>query len=435
MRKMGAWLMAALLLCTGCSDRNVDYYESAQRYLGCGEYDAAAYIFEQLGEYRDAGEYALYTRALEAMAAGDYALAQTNFELVEPFKSSTRYLTYLEALALKDEGDLETARELLNDLGSFADSRELVAALDKAIPLQQLAHCQSLVEAGEYEAALSLLEAMSLTADVQSLKEKCREGILRAQYDSAWLKYQQGAYGEAMAAFEALGDVLDAPARLMLCQGAMYRQAASATPTLENATQLMADFATLGDYLDSVDHLAALEKQFGCNLALMAQEGYPLVTLGTYATAESGAAEALTWHVTKVEDGCATLLCTRVLDAGGVATATDLPIEWGAAEAAVSQRLPMAAELQGLPAYMLPGVATPYALAQGVRHHEDGAAWWWLGDEAEAGKHQIVWYTGAVLPGGVSDTEPVVGVRPAAEVDLAQWFFTEGEGTAERPYR
>ena len=90
MRKMGAWLMAALLLCTGCSDRNVDYYESAQRYLGCGEYDAAAYIFEQLGEYRDAGEYALYTRALEAMAAGDYALAQTNFELVEPFNELSK---------------------------------------------------------------------------------------------------------------------------------------------------------------------------------------------------------------------------------------------------------------------------------------------------------------------------------------------------------
>ena len=69
MRKWKAWMMLAALLCTGCSARNADYYEQAQLYLGGGDYETAAYLFEQLGEYRDAGEYLLYARALEACAA------------------------------------------------------------------------------------------------------------------------------------------------------------------------------------------------------------------------------------------------------------------------------------------------------------------------------------------------------------------------------
>lgn len=434
MRKWMAWMMVAALLCTGCSARNADYYEQAQLYLGGKDYETAAYLFEQLGEYRDAGEYLLYARALEAMEAGDYALAQTNFQLVEPFKSSTRYLTYLEALALKDEGDLETARELFAGLGSFADSRELLTALNTAIPLQQLAHCQSLVETGAYDAALALLDAMQLTPEVQSLQEKCRNGILAAKYDKALLQYQQGRYEEAMAAFEALGDVLDAPARLTLCQAALYRQTASAVPTLENAEALMADFRALGDYMDSREQLEALERKFSRNLALTAA-GYPVVQLGSYPVQESGAAEPLTWRVIAVKDEQAVLLCEQVLDAGSVATATDLPIDWGDAASAVTQRLPAAAELYGLPAEVIRAKATPYALAQGVRHHEDGTAWWWLQDAADSGKQQIVWYTGTILAGGVDASETVVGVRPAAVVKLTEFFFTEGEGTAEKPYR
>ena len=51
MRKWMAWMMVAALLCTGCSARNADYYEQAQLYLGGGDYETAAYLCEQLGEY------------------------------------------------------------------------------------------------------------------------------------------------------------------------------------------------------------------------------------------------------------------------------------------------------------------------------------------------------------------------------------------------
>ena len=40
-----------------------------------------------------------------------------------------------------------------------------------------------------------------------------------------------------------------------------------------------------------------------------------------------------------------------------------------------------------------------------------------------------------LLPGGVEETEAVVGARPVAELDLAAYSITAGEGTAQEPYR
>ena len=433
MKRIWAWIMAAML-CGGCSDRNVDYYEHAQRYLGCGEYEMAAHVFDQLGEYRDAAAYSLYARALEALAAGDHALARTNMALVDPFKSSGLYLAYLDALALKESGALEDALAAFEALGTFAESAEMATALRTAIPLQQLARCEALVEAGAYDEALALLAQIPVSEASEALRESCRQGILRAQYDQACLLYQQKEYEAALAAFEALGEVLDAPARVTLCRSAMYRQAASTVPTLENAAQLMADFRALGDYLDSAEQLSALEARFDRTLALMAAE-LPRVQLGAYPVQESGEPGLLTWRVIAVEGTQAMLLCEQVIDAGSVATATDLPIDWGHAADAVTLRLPEAEEVSRLPEQLLRAQATPYAMAQGARHHADGAAWWWLADEAGEGRRQIVWYTGVLLPGGVEETETVVGVRPVAELDLAAYAITAGEGTAQEPYR
>lgn len=329
MKRVWAWILAAGLLCAGCTDRNANYYEHAQRYLGSGEYKLAAEIFEQLGEYRDAGEYALYVRGLQAMAEGDLALARTNLTLVDPFKSSSRYLLYLDALEMKAAGELEDALAGFGALGSFADSEELAAALETAIPMQQLARCQALVEAGHYQQALTLLDAMTLSDEVSALKDACRQGIVRAEYDRASLMYQQRDYEGAMAAFDALGDVLDAPARVTLCRSALYRQAASVTPTMENAAQLMEDLSVLEDYLDSATLLAAIEAKFGRNLSIAAGEE-AFVRLGTLGDVP------MLWQVTAVSGRQATLRSVVPVDLSAPATATDLPVDWGAADGAVT---------------------------------------------------------------------------------------------------
>lgn len=324
MKRVWAWILAAGLMCAGCTDRNADYYEHAQRYLGAGEYEMAAHVFDQLGEYRDAGEYALYARGLQAMAEGDLTLARTNLTLVDPFKSSGRYLAYLDALEMKADGALEEALAGFGALGSFADSASLAEALRAAIPMQQLARCQALVEAGHYTQALGLLDAMTLSDEVSALKETCRQGLIRAEYDRANLMYQQQDYEGAMAAFDALGDVLDAPARVTLCRSALYRQAASVVPTMENASRLLEDLSLLEDYLDSPALLEAIREKFGRNLnALSGMDAW--VQLGQRAGVP------MVWQIVAVDGQTATLRCESMPE--GAATATDLAVDWGDAAA------------------------------------------------------------------------------------------------------
>lgn len=436
MKRAWAWMAAMTLAFAagGCAASNQTYYEQAQRYLGCGDYATAAQLFRQLGEYRDAAEYVLYCEGLYAMEQGNLDLARANLAEVEPFKSSQRYLRYLEARALQDDGDLTGALAQYEALGSFADSAELAKALREAIPLQQLAQCEALIRAGQYTQALSLLDTMTLSEEVSALQEQCRQGIEKLQYDQACALYDSGRYEEALAAFEAMGDSLDAPARMMLCRSAMYRQAVSTAPTLENARQLMDDFFTLEDYLDSAAHLEALQARYGVNLLLaQAAEESPVVALGAYPTQESGAPGPLTWTVTDIDGSQATLLCREVIDAAPLASATDLAIDWGGAE--VTSGVPARADVAEEPAQALRTPATAYALAQGVRHHADGSAWWWLADEATPGRAKIVWYNGTILEGGVAEEEAVVGVRPMVRLDLNQVFFTRGTGTAEDPFR
>lgn len=438
MKRVWAWMAALALALSagGCASSNQDYYERAQRYLGCGDYATAAALFGQLGEYRASAEYELYCEALWAMEQGDLTLARADLEAVDPFKSSGRYLRYLDAKALQEDGDLAGALAEYEAMGSFADCTQLAAALREAIPLQQLSQCQTLIEAGHYAQALGLLEEMRLTDEVSELMDTCRQGLQKLQYDQACALYDEGRYEEALAAFEAMGDSLDAPARMMLCRSAMYRQAVSTVPTMENARGLMEDFFTLEDYLDSAEHLQALEARYGVNLRL-AEADVPgaVVALGAYPTRESGAPEALTWQVIGVEGATAMLLCQSVIDAAPLASATDLAIDWGGAEAAVESGAPAEADIAGLTADCLRAPATPYALAQGVRHHADGSAWWWLRDQPASGRAKIVWYNGTVLPGGVDAAETVVGVRPLLRVDLNRLFLTAGSGTREDPFR
>ena len=90
-KKMAALLalmLAGLVLVTGCTRSADTRYMYAQELLGIGEYEAARYEFEALGEYWDAGKFVLYVSGLMALEAGDYALAQTDFDNLGEFKNS-----------------------------------------------------------------------------------------------------------------------------------------------------------------------------------------------------------------------------------------------------------------------------------------------------------------------------------------------------------
>ncbi|MCH5287812.1 MAG: hypothetical protein J1E43_10340 [Christensenellaceae bacterium] len=430
-------LMLALMA-TGCSTSNQGYYEQAQLYLGSGDFIAAGMIFSQLGEYRDAADYALYCAGLQALRDGELDLARADFELLLPFKSSDRYLTYIEALTLEEEGELEEALRLWEELGSFEDSLDHAELLREDIPADEIAHARALMKAGRYEQAKAILEDLDGYGESADLLDDCNAAILRAAYDRAEALYARGEFSEALTAFEALGSNLDAAQRALDCRSAMYDELEAAYPhaTMSNAAALMDGYAEMEDYGDSESRLTDLQARFGVNLALTADASLmPWVIFGQYPMQETGAPAPLTWRLIALDGSTATLLCDSVIDALPATTMPSLMLTAAEQEAVVSLSLPLLSDLTALDSDDLRCAATPYALAQGVRAHSDGSAWWWLGNPVDAGRNAIVWYTGGVLDTGVAAAEPCVGVRPMLRVDLDAVMLTEGEGTVEEPYR
>ena len=440
MRKAMAMLaVLAFALCAGgCMSSNVEVYEYAQRCIGIGEYEAAAEMFMQLGEYRDSAEYALYASALQALQEGDTALARTNFELVSHFKSSGWYLYILDAMELEQQGDLEGAMEIYAGLGSFAGSDKRAAKLAEEISARMLEMCRALMAEGKWQQAMEQLTAMEDNDTAEALAEQCAEALVRQAYNEAMALYDAAKYGDALAAFESLGDTLDSPAKAAQCKSALYRAALETRQSIATAEELMATFSLLGDYLDSAERLSMLHARYDGVLALMENvQELPYIALGSYPALETGEESAVLWRVVDIEDGIASLLSVHVLDAATAPEAAVLPIAWTDDEKAAMRlvTVPDAAFVERIPQEFRAASATAYARTQGVRCTEEGQAWWWLRDSAGEGRNAIVWYTGSTLQGGVDAGETCVGVRLLAYADLNALEIDRGDGSAENPYR
>lgn len=271
-------LLLALLLCLcSCAMPSDAYYQQAQLYLGSDDYTTAADMFTQLGEYADSADYALYCQGLAALERGELSLAQADMALVSPFKSSQRYLQYIAARQLEASGQLTKALNAFVALGSFEDSQARAEALGEEIPRQQQSHALGLMRAARWEQAAALLKELN-TDSSRSLPEECYRQMQQAAYDQAVRLYNSGSYAQAMAAFEALGDTLDAAARARMCRSAMYArlEEAYASACMTNARELMDSYAEMEDYLASPLRLQALQERFAVNL-LLARSPKPYV--------------------------------------------------------------------------------------------------------------------------------------------------------------
>lgn len=442
MKRIGACFLAAIMALTmgGCTASNEAYYERAQLYLGSGDFATAALLFSQLGEYADSADYALYCAGLDAWEDGNISLARANMAQVAPFKSSERYLQLLNAAELEENGSLEEALRLYTGLGSFEDSQERARHLMAVIPERDLAHARALMSAQRWEQAITILENLGGVGNSAELILTCQESIARNAYDQAASLYAQGQYEEALSAFEAMGDTMDARARALMCRGAMFRQLEDeyASATLLTAADLMERYAEMEDYLDSPARLRDLEARYLVNLKLLdSAYARPYVSFGSYPAGESGVEAPLLWRVTAADGAAITLLCEQVIDAMPIASATDLTLTLSPEEeaAAPSLALPEADALADLGSSAMACRATPYAMAQGVRHGCDGRAWWWLGNTLPDGRSPIVQDTGAILDAGVVPDAPGMGIRPMLTLSLEDYTFTQGSGTLDDPFR
>ena len=227
-----------------------------------------------------------------------------------------------------------------------------------------------------------------------------------------------------MAAFTAMGDVLDAAKQAADCRAAIHAELDEqyAAVTLADVPALIAAYEALGEDATAKARMEELTARFGKNLQLITMDA-PYVALGCYPQAESGEEQPVLWRVLKQEGSVLTLLSEYVLDASAEAASVQLTFTEAEKSAVGEMALPSMAEMAGLTD--LACTATPYALAQGAD------ASYWLRDSLENGQHPIISAAGTLtLP--VDGFIP--GVRPIMTVDLEKIAFTAGSGTAEDPF-
>ena len=426
-----AVLLCMALTLTSCGSRDIgEYYEAAQLYLGCKDYAYAAELFEQLGEYADSADYALYARALQAIEEENFALARANFEAVNPFKSSGRYLMYLDARDEEADGKLEDALALYEQLGSFMGANQAVERLEKAIPEAAIKEGRALMNKGDYVAARELFLSLDGYGASKALADNCTLALNKAAYSEADKLEESGDLLGAMEAFTALGEALDAAERAADCRAAIHAEldAQYAAVTLATAPNLMDAYAALEDDEIAAARTAELTARFGKNLEPITMSG-AYVELGAYPQAESGAGQPVRWAVIKREGAVLTLLSVNVLDASAEAMAPAIVFNEAEAAAVSEVQLPSVADLALLNDRT--AAATAYALAQGVAS-EEGATSFWLRDSLENGMHPVIAPSGTLsLPAEGA----VYGLRPLITLNLDSFSFASGSGTENDPFR
>ncbi len=425
-----ALLLGLALTLTACTDPDIaGYYQSAQLYLGAGDYDYAAELFSQLGEYEDSADYALYAAALQAIEDEEYALARANLEAIAPFKSSERFLTWLDAAQAEEDGELEEALRLYEQLGSFRDAHLEAERLNKAIPEAAVKEGRALMTKGDYAAARDIFLGLDGYGASKALADNCTLALQKAEYADAEEKRDAGDLLGAMEAFLAMGDALDAAEQAQSCLAAIHAglDEQYKAVTLATAPELLKAYETLGEDKTALARIAELNARFGRNLEVITKQE-ARVLLGSYPYAQSGEEHAVLWRVLKAEGSTLTLLSEAVLDASDEANPIALTLNETEMAAAGEALLPSMADLAGLTD--LTCAATAYAKAQGAQ--QEGMPLYWLRDALESGLHPVIGANGALalpIPGVTA------GIRPIITLDLDKITFTAGSGTMEDPFR
>ena len=169
------FILAALCLSlTACAPSNQALYEQAQRYLGAKSYALAEETFMLLGEYAQAGQYAIYCRALQALEKEEWVLAEADFDLVFDFKLAKLYSGYAAARQQEAAGEMYDAQSAYARLGSLLDSQSRAAHLGALIPDTEYAAAKTLYAIGEYERAMAAFLALADYRDSAAMAAACQ---------------------------------------------------------------------------------------------------------------------------------------------------------------------------------------------------------------------------------------------------------------------
>lgn len=464
-----ALMLAALALLGGCGRNGASRYDYGQELLAAEQYEAALYEFQALGEYRDAGRFALYTAAIMALNNGELELAQVDFDNLGDFKSSALYSQYAQARALEQEEDYPSAQIAYQALGSFKDSIKRLENCTAMIPKLAYEEAKAQFQGGEYQKALEGFLALGGYGDSASRAEASQQAILSQEYQAAQGLMRRKDYKGALEVFAALGSFRDSALQADTCRKELLTAAQTAEKAggMDKVQEAIALYEALDTYGDAKKRAEELRGQYAVNLKLRGyQESSQYVALGAYPQETSGGKAPILWRVLSVENGSALLLSEKILDTAAMqATGTFTGYAGSALQTflngaflteafSAEEQAALAADSANGKVFLLSrdeamnaalgfmddtarqSQGTAYALAKGLHASTAGEGWWWLNTKGSSENTQaIVYYNGTVYAPGVRADDAQMGVRPAIRLQLNGFFFTQGTGTAADPFK
>ncbi|MCI8331453.1 MAG: hypothetical protein HFE78_01300 [Clostridiales bacterium] len=266
----GVILLTIVLLVYLFTIRPANQYNKAKDRFEAQNYKAALSIFEDLGDYKESEQYAVYLRGILAMQDENYDEAVRLFDSLNGFLDSSEKSEtakqqtssailekdYTKAAAYLAKGDYAEAEKAFLALGDYKDSKEKAAeaktkALDavyaEAVRAQQ---ANNFTKAKElFESLGDYKDAKQRLADIEDTKQ---ENELSEKYKKAQHSFTWGHYEEAYKAFTELGSYSDSEKHAAYCAAMVQQEKGE----YENAATA---FEKLGSFLNSADQVLACQ--------------------------------------------------------------------------------------------------------------------------------------------------------------------------------
>ena len=239
-----------IILLSGCAAPEERAWWSGQKALAEEKYGEAAESFEKAGAFQDAGRLLSYARAFQNYENGDFEAAGYGFQALGDFKDSLLMDSYCRARqqeavaqAAFTSEDAEAAvlglieaASIYTELSLFRDSDMRAADCRDQI----FGKAKEWMNLNQYDEAAYGFEALGDWQESRVLKEYCKAASLE----------QKGAYLEAADLFSQIPDVLDSVSRAENVRMQIYHQAEELKEKGDFEAAAAA-FESLGSYRDA----------------------------------------------------------------------------------------------------------------------------------------------------------------------------------------
>lgn len=187
-------IVFVLVMCFALAGCDSNQYEKAMSLYEAGDYERAASIFEELGDYENSVEMAKeskYAKAMSLYEAEDYARAASVFEELGDYKNSAKMAkeskyAYASQLLFEDK-EFDSAKRIFGELGNYSDSEELCLECDYR-------KAEEAFSSGDYKTAISIYELNPTYSDSEMKIAQATRKLMYEKYDDVIQLMSEGVW-------------------------------------------------------------------------------------------------------------------------------------------------------------------------------------------------------------------------------------------------